>query len=110
MKAPANVSELMNLLNSMNHRERKCYPIRPELKKQFPEADTIEIYTTILWDLPEQPKNVNVKLCQMDGKLITDKSGKAIINKSKYFRLFSSDFASSLLSLIDGNTGTLRIE
>jgi hypothetical protein len=103
MKAPKSVKELMTLLASMEHRERFVFPASRELKKQFHYLESIEVYSTTLFEVKGTPQNINIKAVTIDGKLAEFKRDGSTLNKSKYLRLFHEDYAKSILSIIDGS-------
>jgi len=102
MKAPKNTFELMNLLTSMEHRERFVFPVTKELKAQFRDLEAIEVYATTLFEVKGQPTNINLKAVTIDGKLAEHKIDGSTLNKSKYLRLFTPHYYDSILSIIDG--------
>jgi hypothetical protein len=102
MKAPKNTDELFQLLNFMEHRERFVFPASKELKKQFYDLESIEVYATTLFEVKGQPQNINIKAVTIDGKLAEFKQDGSTLNKSKYLRLFSESYLKSILSIIDG--------
>ena len=102
MKAPKNTFELMTLLSSMDHRERFVFPATKQLKDQFHNLESIEVYATTLFEVKGQPTNINLKAVTIDGKLAEHKIDGSTLNKSKYLRLFTPHYYDSLLSIIDG--------
>jgi len=102
MKAPTNVNELRTLLTSMDHRERFVFPATKQLKDQFHDLESIEVYATTLFEVKGQPTNINIKAVTIDGKLAPYKGDGSTLNKSKYLRLFTPSYYESILSIIEG--------
>ena len=103
MKAPNTIAELKAQINAMEHRERICYPASAELKRQIQDAHAVEIYSTELFESKHGDTNVNIKVVDICGKPITADNGKALVNKSKYLRLFREEYYQSIFSIIQGN-------
>ena len=108
MKVPSTVSELKELIFTMSHRERVCFPASAQLRKAFNLVDTIEIYTTTLFESKYCDKNVNIKATTVDGKMVSIDNGickvssdRPLLNKSKYLRLMRDDYFQEIFNILD---------
>ncbi len=90
-------------LAQMNHRERLCYPLVDNVKDKYKSfyAHTVEVYMTVLLDVKGSPKNLNVKISTVDGKVVKNEEGKTLFNKSKYLCRCSDDYLKTIYNLIE---------
>ena len=100
MRVPATVSELKTLITSLEHRERVCFLASKPLQNAHPEVYSIEVYMTELFDVKGSPKNVNIKAVDAYGKLV-EINNRALLNKSKYLRLFHEQFWTEIHNILD---------
>ena len=68
MKKPKTKEELMEMIDSMNHRERRCFDISEKHKNQ--EIETIEVYVAMDWNgnMFEEQTNVTFTFADVSGK------------------------------------------
>ena len=102
MKTPKTIEQLATLLTELSHRERVVFPVSNEVKSKFDDAYAIEVYHTILWNSKYQDRNINIKLVDCLGKPI-ERNGKPVVNKSKYLRLFTSDYLQNIHNILEGD-------
>ena len=103
MKAPKTITELKDIIVNLSHRERVCFPASVKLQSQIRDVYAVEVYSTELFDSKHGDTNINIKVVDILGKPITADNGKAIVNKSKYLRLFREDYFQSIFSIIQGD-------
>lgn len=109
MIKPNSVNELATLLDSLAHRERVVFPVSESVKQQLNNDDVyaVEVYHTVLWNSKHQDRNINIKLVDILGKPI-EENGKALVNKSKYLRLFTPSYLQNVYNILGGDFSAER--
>tara|TARA_R110001599_G_C11812590_1_gene616195 strand:- start:128 stop:520 length:393 start_codon:yes stop_codon:yes gene_type:complete len=126
MNKPKSEALLKELLNSMEHRERFVFKLSVQQNNDIAESsgykcsnpsltpvfnyrdikytsngpDSIEIYCTEVETKNGYEVNIKIQLVDCLGKLYKGKSGKAILNRSKYMRLHSKYDIANLYKFI----------
>ena len=102
MKKPESVGEFISVVKSMAQRERLVFDLNQQYKDQYAHvyAESVEVYFTILHDIKGAPKNINVKICTLDGKLIKNEAGKTLFNKSKYVDRCDDEYFTIIYNLL----------
>jgi hypothetical protein len=92
MRKPVNLDAFIELVNSMDHRERFVFEANNSLKSKYNETYLyIEIYNTVLYEKEMHPRNITIHLVSLDGK--------PIIKKAKMHKLWNKDFYQTVYSM-----------
>jgi hypothetical protein len=93
MKKPLNLESFIELINSMDHRERFVFKANNSVCQKYGENHLfIEVYNTILFESKNLDRNITVHLCLSDGKPIS--------KKAKLHRLWNKEFYSKVFNNI----------
>lgn len=100
MKKPENLNAFVELVNSMQHRERFVFEANSKLKAKYNEKYLyIELYNTILFEIDGMPRNITIHLVGLDGKPISKKSKMYKLWNAEFYQTVYSMFASENLQL-----------
>jgi hypothetical protein len=96
------LSEFVETIKEMRHRERMVYDLRPQLCEKYSEygATTVELYVTKLFKNKGCPMNLNVKITNEEGDIIKNHEGKTLFNKSKYIERCDDDYFTMIYNLL----------
>ena len=102
MKRPENLESFIELINSMNHRERFVFEANNALKRKYNENFlSIEIYNTILFEIEGQPRNITIHLVTLDGSPIS--------KKAKMYKLWNNEFYQTVYSMFSTEKMALEL-
>ena len=94
MQKPDTIGQFIDLIKSMNHRERFCFLAAEHIRCE--DVETVEIYATVLYDTGRgTDKNIKISLVDVLSKC-TGKSNTI----NKYIRLFKPDFFEKIYSFL----------
>jgi len=96
MQKPSNLNEFIELINSMQHRERFVFPAKASfLKKYDLESGSIEIYNTILFNSRNHDRNITVYMVDFEGNPVN--------KKARLHRLWNEEFFKMVYVMLSDN-------